>query len=335
MNNFKYILMPVLALSVSLSACKKEEKQSSGKDSNKISAVVADNFNLSVFSTGLNRSGLKAKMQETGPFTVIAPSDDAFLKAGFVNAVAILSAEPSRISAIMNYHVLNGTYELNKLPFLFNQEIRSANGGKLFVTHWVKGPDTVLTINGSKVLSQNIRASNGLIQVVDQMLEPYTHELVTEAIASDRNLSLFYQAIQRSGLMGVLNAKGSFTVFAPENAAMAAYGLASLADINAADPAALAALMRYHIITDRRFVYDYILSTFIPPSGQNAKSDQTMMDGNSIQVQLIPNANVPGAFTGIQLKGTGNTAFTTLGKQDVLTGNGVLHTIKGMLKITQ
>ncbi|RQO72484.1 fasciclin [Pedobacter sp. KBW06] len=330
MNNFKYILMPVLAFSVGLSACKKEEKQSSGKDSNKISAVIADNFNLSVFSTGLNRSGLKAKMQETGPFTVIAPSDDAFLKAGFANAVAILSAEPSRISAIMNYHILNGTYELNKLPFLFNQEIRSANGGKLFVTHWVKGPDTVLTVNGSRVLSQNIRATNGLIQVVDQMLEPYSHELVSEAIASDRNLSLFYQAIQRSGLMTVLNGKGSFTVFAPENAAMAAYGLASLADINAAEPTALAALMRYHIITDRRFVYDYILST-----GASEKSDQTMMDGNSIQIQLIPNANVPGAFTGIQLQGTGNTAFITLKKQDVLTGNGVLHTITGMLKITQ
>ncbi|AOM80792.1 fasciclin domain-containing protein [Pedobacter steynii] len=330
MNNFKYILMPVLALSVSLSACKKEEKQSSGKDSNKISAVIADNFNLSVFSTGLNRSGLKAKMQETGPFTVIAPSDDAFLKAGFANAVAILSAEPSRISAIMNYHLLNGTYELNKLPFLFNQEIRSANGGKLFVTHWVKGPDTVLTINGSRVLSQNIRATNGLIQVVDQMLEPYTHELVTEAIASDRSLSLFYQAIQRSGLMTVLNGKGSFTVFAPENAAMAAYGLSSLADINAADPATLAALMRYHIITDRRFVYDYILST-----SASGKSDQTMLDGNSIQIQLIPNENVPGAFTGIRLQGTGNTAFIAVKKQDVLTGNGVLHTITGMLKITQ
>jgi uncharacterized surface protein with fasciclin (FAS1) repeats len=162
------------------------------------------------------------------------------------------------------------------------------------------------------------------------MLEPYTHELVAEAIASDRNLSLFYQAIQRSGLMEVLNAKGSFTVFAPENAAMAAYGLASLADINAADPATLAALMRYHIITDRRFVYDYILST-----GASGKSDQTMIDGNSIQVQLIPNANVPGAFTGIRLQGTGNTAFITLKKQDVLTGNGVLHTITGMLKITQ
>jgi uncharacterized surface protein with fasciclin (FAS1) repeats len=330
MNNLKYILLPVLALSVSLSGCKKEEKSSSGKDSNKISAVVADNFNLSVFNTGLSRSGLKATMQGTGPFTVIAPSDDAFLKAGFANSVAILSAEPSRISAIMNYHILNGTYELNKLPFLFNQEIRSGNGGKLFVTHWVKGPDTILTINGSKVLSQNIGASNGLIQVVDQMLEPYTHELVTEAIASDRNLSLFYQAIQRAGLIETLNGKGPFTIFAPENAAMSAYGLSSLEAINAADPASLATLMHYHIITDRRFVHDYILST-----GATGNSDQTMSDRNSIQVQLIPNANVPGAFTGIQLKGTGNTEFITLKKQDVLTGNGVLHTITGMLKITQ
>lgn len=328
MNNYKYILLYLLALS--LYSCKKDKELAKSDDANKISAVVADNFNLSVFSTGLTRTGLKAKMLENGPFTVIAPSDAAFAKAGFNNAVAMLSADPARVSSIMNYHILNGNYELNKLPFLFNQEIRSSNGGKLFVTHWVKGVDTLLTINGSRVVAQNIKAANGLIQVVNQMLEPYTQDLVTDAIASDRNLSLFYQAIQRAGLIETLKGKGPYTIFAPDNAAMTAFGLTSLETINQTDPSVLVTLMRYHILADRRFIYDYILST-----GSTAKSDQTMLDGNSVVIQLIPDPAIPGSFSSISLQGTGNTVPVQLTNRDVLTGNGVLHTIGNLLKITQ
>lgn len=327
MNTYKYIVLSALALSLSLIGCKKDEAAAGSQDNDKIGAVVADNFNLSVFNTGLTRTGLREKMLQRGPFTAIAPSDDAFAKAGLGTSVALIAADPARVSAIMNYHILDGNYEFNKLPFLFNQEIRSGNGGKLFVTHWVKGADTVLTINGSRVLAQNIKASNGLIQVVDQLLEPYTHELVTDAIASDRNLSLFYQALQRANLIGTLNEKGPYTIFAPDNAAMAAQGYTTLNIVNQADPAALLTLLRYHILSDRRFVYDYILST-----GASAISEQTMLDGNSIQIQLIP-ATV--GYSGIRLKGTGNTATAALTKSDVLTGNGVLHTISSVLKITQ
>ncbi|WP_255496360.1 fasciclin domain-containing protein [Mucilaginibacter sp. FT3.2] len=230
----------------------------------------------------------------------------------------------------MNYHILNGNYELNKLPFLFNQEIRSSNGGKLFVTHWVKGTDTVLPINGSRVLAQNIQAENGLIQVVNRVLEPYKYEQITDAITSDKNLSLFYQAIQRAGLTDVLNSKGPYSVFAPGNAAMVAYGFPTLAAVNQVDPAVLKALIRYHIVNERRFIYDYILST-----GTTNQSQQSMSDGNQVKIQLIPDNTTPGSFSGISLQGTGNTAIVQLTKQDVLTGNGVLHTIDGVLKITQ
>ncbi|MES2060736.1 MAG: fasciclin domain-containing protein [Bacteroidota bacterium] len=326
MKNFRYVL---LVLAVSLTCCTKNNNIKE-VDNTKIGAIVADNFNLSVFNTALIRTGLTKSIDQAGVFTVIAPSDDAFRVAGFSDSKDILSADPARVSAIMNYHVLNGSYEFNKLPFLFNQEIRSANGGKLFVTHWVKGVDTVLTINGSKVLSQNIKASNGLIQVIDRVLEPYTHNLVTEAIASDRDLTLFYQALQRAGLVKTLNGTGPYTIFAPNNAAMIAFGLSSIETINQMDVATLARLMNYHILTDRRFVYDYVLST-----GSSNKSEQTMLDGNSVTIGLKPNPQVPGAFSSIELKGTGNISAIQLIKQDVLTGNGVVHTIGSMLKITQ
>lgn len=323
------IFLMLISYGMVFNGCKKDDNART-VDNTKISSIIADNFNLSVYNTALIRTGLAKTTDKEGQFTAIAPSDDAFRNAGFGNATAILSIDPARVSSIMNYHILNGVYEFNKLPFLFNQEIKSANGGKLFVTHWVKKGDTILTINGSKIVSKNIKASNGLIQVIDRVLEPYTHNKVIEAIASDRELSLFHQALQRSGLTEILNGQGPYTVFAPNNAAMIAFGLRTIEEINSMEPAVLQMLMRYHILSDRRFVYDYVLST-----GTSNRSDQTMIDGKSIQVILKPNPQVAGAFLGIELKGTGNTSVIQLIKQDVLTGNGVVHTVGGLLKITQ
>lgn len=323
------IFLTLVSYGMVFNGCKKDDALKHAGNNN-ISAIIADNFNLSVYNTALIRTGLAKTTDQEGQFTAIAPSDDAFRNAGLGNSTTILSIDPARISAIMNYHILNGVYEFNKLPFLFNQEIRSANGGKLFVTHWVKRGDTILTINGAKIVSKNIKAANGLIQVIDRVLEPYSHDRVTAAIASDRDLSLFYQALQRSGLTEILNGKGPYTVFAPNNAAMIAAGLPTIEEIDGMDPVVLQGLMRYHILSDRRFVYDYVLS-----SGAANRSDQTMIDGKSIQVILKPNPQVAGAFTGIELKGTGNTSVIQLTKQDVLTGNGVVHTIGSLLKITQ
>ncbi|MNE27016.1 hypothetical protein D3C80_1204080 [compost metagenome] len=60
-----------------------------------------------------------------------------------------------------------------------------------------------------------------------------------------------------------------------------------------------------------------------------------MLDGNSIQIRLIPNVNSPGSFTGIALRGLGNTSDVLLHKQDILTGEGVLHIVDQGLQITQ
>lgn len=324
------IFLLLLALITGAGACKKKDDIVAQPDANNIGRVVADNFNLSVFNTGLTRSGLNSKLLGTGPFTVIAPSDDAFKDAGYANSAALLAADPSKVSAMMHYHLLDGNYDLNRLPFLFNQEIRSYTGGKLFVTHWVKGPDTVLTINGAVVLAKNIPASNGVIQVIDRMLQPYAFAYVVQAIANDRNLSLFYQALQKAGLTEMLSKNETYTVFAPDNTAMKAYGLSSLQAIEAADPAELSRLLRYHILADRHFVYDYVLST-----GTSGESKQTMLDGNSVTVKLTENPSVPGTYNGISLQGIGNPWEVSILTRDVLAGNGVLHSIGDVLKITQ
>ncbi len=115
-----------------MSACVKDSNQQlSGYDNNKINLVVADNFNLSAFSATLRRSALDQLLQKgEGPYTLLAPSDAAFNKYGYGSPLAVLGADGNLISRIAYYHTLDGKYELNKLPYLFNQELRS-RGGKI------------------------------------------------------------------------------------------------------------------------------------------------------------------------------------------------------------
>lgn len=323
----KYIFrwLPVLAL---LSCEKSDADLSAIPDQNTIALLTADNFNLKFIDAVITRGGFRPTLQEAGPFTLLAPSDQAFNNAGFTGTGSILAMAPGEVSQLVTYHTLEGRYEFNTLPFRFNQEVESWNGKKMYVTHWVKGQDTVLTINGARITTQNIPASNGLVQVIDQVLESYTHERLLDALAAERNLTLFYQAVVRSGISTTLSGADLYTVYAPTNTAMQQQnGFQTIEQINERTPEEMATLVRRHIVSDRRFVYDYILTT-----GASNASNQTMLDGNSIAVKLVPNPNVPGSFNGISLRGLGNTADITLARRDILTGNGVLHVINGILR---
>lgn len=323
-------IWPLLLLAILGMSCSKDEQGLSDYDNNKINLVIADNFNLSIFSAALKRSNLDKDLQQgMGPYTTLAPADAAFSTAGYTSPVSVLTANPTTISRIANYHTLDGRYELNKLPFLFNQELKS-RGGKLYVTHWIKGQDTVLTVNGARILAQNIPASNGLIQVLNRVLTPYLHDLLSDAVTAESSITLFSQALKSSGLLQNLDQNGPYTIFAPDNTAMREMGYSSVEQINSTDSEVLKRLVNYHVLKDRRFIYDYILS-----AGPGNESRQAMLDGNSVNIALVPAPDVPGSFSGITLKGIGNTSPVVMVKQDILTGNGVLHIINGVLRITQ
>jgi len=329
-HNFSYNKCSIFLLAIGLLlACKKEENTRSF-DNNKVNLVVADNFNLSIFNAALRVSNMDKELQAgEGPYTLLAPSDDAFAKAGYPAVVSILSERHAIVSDIANYHILDGKYELDKLPFLFNQELKTRRG-KVYATHWVKGADTVLTLNGARILTQNLPASNGLIQVLDRVMTPYVHDKIVDAINADASISIFAQAIKKTGVLSEKANQGSYTVFAPNNTAMAQMGFQSVQDVERAGLKDLKKLVNYHILHDRRFVYDYILST-----GATNISKQTMLDGNSVEIRLIPNTSSPGSFSGIALRGLGNNSDVLLQKQDILTGEGVLHIADRGLLLTQ
>ncbi|NML42057.1 fasciclin domain-containing protein [Chitinophaga sp. G-6-1-13] len=312
-----------------IAACKKDEKASPDQQlSNRITYVIADNmFNFSSFNAVIDRTGYGPKLAGEGPLTVLVPDNNAFIKAGYANAAAVLQERAFTLNNMMSYHVLSGTWELNKLPFAFNQELTTALGAKMYATRWVKGKDTVLTINGTPVVSYNLPASNGLIQVMSEVLQPLVNQTLSDAIAADTALTFLNVALQQSGMKDLVASKTIYTFFAPSNSAFRSKGFPSADSVGQTDPAVLKRMLGYFFFPGRRFVYDYVLTT-----DATDKSEQAMYNGNNITVQLVKNG---AKYTGITIQGSGNTSPINILKSNVLTGNGVLHITSSVLSENQ
>lgn len=330
-------------------------------DYNKVPHIIQDNHYLSTFSRVLQLTGVDRQLDGKGPYTVLVPSNDAFLLDGF-GPDQVRTLSPAYLGEVANYHILDGWYELNKLPFLFNQEIISRAGIPIYVTRWAKGQDTVLTINGVAVQPRSLAASNGLISILDRMLPANVHENVVDYINDEEGLTLFAQALVRTGLDGTLRNMPSCTVFAPSNAAMAAYGYPTVQSVRQADAGELAALVRYHVQEDRRFINDFALVINADEVGSfpldyfsrelnrvvtmttfpvnRGKLRLRMLDGNAVTFTYaygklyVATTQLPSyRFTITDV--AGEEAVVSIMQNDYVAKNGFVHLIDKVLKHTR
>lgn len=314
-----------LVLLGAMTACKKDKDATPDENiSNRLAFVIDDNkFNFSSFNIALTRTSFRNKLLEEGPFTVMIPDNNAFRKAGYGNDQAVLKESGTVLNDMVNYHIVYGTWELNKLPFKFNQELSSVSGGKMYVTRWVKNIDTVVTINGAPVLAYNLDASNGKIQVLDNVLQPLLHDKTGEVIAGDTSLAFLNVALQQSGLRDQLYKDDIYTFFAPTNNAFRKAGFPSVDSISRTSAAMLKGLLQYHYFSGRKFIYDYVLTT-----GNNDKTTQAMFNNNTVKINLLKSGV---KYTGITLAGEGNKVPASVTKSNIMAGNGVVHIIDQVL----
>ncbi|MFB6456439.1 fasciclin domain-containing protein [Chitinophaga sp. Hz27] len=314
-----------LALLFALGACtKKDDLSADSTISNRLTFIINDNkFNFSAFSTALGRTNYKNQLLEEGPYTVLIPDNNAFSAAGYINDQSVLKESGAILNNLVAYHIVYGTWELNKLPFKFNQEITSLSGAKMYVTRWIKNKDTVVTINGAPILSFNLRASNGLIQVMNNVLQPLQHDKTGEVISGDTTLTFLNVALQQSGLRDRFYNNDVYTFFAPTNAAFRKAGYPSADSISRTSPETLSALLQYHYFSGRKFIYDYILTT-----GDAEQTTQAMNNGNTLKINLVKTGL---KYTSITMAGEGNKTAAQLVRSNVMAGNGVVHIIDQVL----
>lgn len=126
-------------------------------------AVAAGSFKT--LATALEKTDLIATLKGKGPFTVFAPTDEAFAKlpAGTLDK---LLANPDELKAILLYHVVSG-------------EVMAAQAAKLTSAKTVNGADIKISamnggvmINQAHVVKADIKASNGVIHVLDAVILP-------------------------------------------------------------------------------------------------------------------------------------------------------------------
>jgi len=137
---------------------------SDGKD---IIQTAIDAGKFETLATALQSADLIKTLQGNGPFTVFAPTDEAFSKLPKGTVESLLKPENrDQLVSILTYHVVPGKVEAKKAVKL--SEAKAVSGQKLDLN--VKGGS--LYLNQSKVIAADIMATNGVIHVIDQVLLP-------------------------------------------------------------------------------------------------------------------------------------------------------------------
>lgn len=263
--------------------------------------IIQNSPDHTILEAAVLAAGLDGALGTLDPITVFAPNDAAFaaLPAGTVDA---LLADIPALTNILLYHVLDGA-AVTSVQLFDGQTATMMNGSDITVTL-----NNGVFINGtSQVILADIPASNGIIHVVNAvLLPPVVQTSVWDIIVNSPDHTTLEAVVGLAGLDGLLDGPGSFTVFAPTDAAFALVPQ-PIIDALIADPAgALTFILTYHVVP----------SATLSAQLSNGLTITTA-SGADVTV-TINNGNV---FI--------NHAQVTVA--DIVTDNGVVHVIDAVI----
>lgn len=260
-------------------------------ESNTIVDIAVGADNLTTLVSALQQADLVSALQGEGPFTVFAPTNNAF---------AALDALPEGdiLKEVLLYHVASGNFDAATL--LNKGVITTLQGEKVTIRQDVNG-DVVLN-DCVKVSVANIEASNGIIHIIDAVLIPNSFlPSIVDIAAGNSDFTTLVGALQAADLVGALQGEGPFTVFAPTNAAFD-----MLSSIPGGD--ALTEVLLYHVASGRKSA-DALLQA----------GKVTTLQGQDVTVELTESGDVV-------LNG-----MIRVIAADIKASNGIIHVIDAVL----
>lgn len=262
-------------------------------------AVGAGSFNTLV--AAVKAAGLVDALKSDGPFTVFAPTDDAFKKLPAGTVETLLKPEnKDQLIAILKYHVVAGAVGSKDVVKIKNAE--TLLGQRVDVK--VDGNNVM--IDNAKVTAVDIACSNGVIHVIDSVILPASDNIPTTAVKAG-NFKTLVAAVKAAGLAEALSGEGPFTVFAPTDAAFAKLPEGTIASLlKPENKDQLVAILKYHVVPGR--VY----------------SDQALELGKAKTLQGSP---VTIAVKG----GKAKLNDANLVALDIEASNGVIHVIDSVI----
>jgi uncharacterized surface protein with fasciclin (FAS1) repeats len=262
-------------------------------------AVKAGQFNT--LATALKAANLVGTLKGPGPFTVFAPTDEAFAKLPAETVAELLKPENRKqLTDILTYHVVSGRVQAKDVIKL--RGAVAVNGQRIDVQF---GDDGV-KVDGAKVLTTDIVCDNGVIHVIDSVILP-SSKTIPETAKAAGSFETLLAAANAAGLAEVLGSTGPFTVFAPTDEAFGKLPAGTVETLlKPENKAQLVDILKYHVVPGR--VYS-----------------EKVLDSKAIKT-------LQGASAAISLRdGSPRIQDAKILKTDIDASNGVIHVIDSVI----
>ncbi|MGR3809781.1 fasciclin domain-containing protein [Jiulongibacter sp. NS-SX5] len=300
-------LLLALGSAFLFASCDKEDEPTPVEEKDTIAVLAQNTADLSTLVTALQTADLVNTFNGPGPFTVFAPTNEAFNKMDPATLNTILGNQ-ALLTRLLQYHVVSGNVMSGDLS---SGAVTTLEGSSIDVD-----VTSGVVLNGSSnVISADIEASNGVVHLIDEVLMPddFYAQTITQIAVSNPDFSILASILSQPEMSDLLAAASdptsSLTVFAPTNDAFASL-LATLStlginDISELPDGLLKEIVQYHIIGSA------VLSSDLS-NGDVA----TLLTNESVTIDLTDGVKV-------------NNANVVLA--DVNAVNGVVHAVDQVL----
>lgn len=246
-------LAVLFSVMILFAACDKDDDNKDmepmPEESVSIVDIATSDDDFSILVEALSKANLVDALEGDGPFTVFAPTNDAFemlFETLGVSGVADLSAET--LTPILLYHVVGAKAMSTDLTTGYYETISTNTPDEKGMMLYAMVDGGVTLNNSVAVISADIEASNGVVHVVDNVILPPS---VVDIAIQNESFSTLVSAVVKAGLVDALSAEGPFTVFAPTNAAFESLfmelNVSGLDDLSGDD---LMPILLYHVVAD-------------------------------------------------------------------------------------
>ena len=252
----------------------------------------------------LTQADLVTTLQGTGPFTVFAPTDQAFADAGIDLTTFDTDEENATLVDILTYHVVSG--KVMSTDLTDGMEAAALNQDTL--TFSVSSSE--VKVNDAVVTLADVESSNGVIHVIDKVLMPPADPVYVDIPATAQSTGVhtaLVAALSQANLVATLQGEGPFTVFAPTDQAFTDAGIDLSTFDTPEENATLADILLYHVYAGA-----------VPASAVTDGLAVTMVNGDKA------------SFT-VGADGSVSVGDATVTSADVQTSNGIIHVIDKVL----
>lgn len=259
------------------------------------------NGKFKTLAAALGAADLVSTLKGAGPFTVFAPTDDAFAKLPAGTVETLLKPEnKGKLTGILTYHVVSGKVFAKEVVGL--KGAVTVNGQRVDI----KVDGSTVMVDDAKVVMTDIQCDNGVIHVIDSVILP-ADKNIPETASAAKSFSTLLAAAKAAGLAEVLAGEGPFTVFAPTDEAFGKLPAGTIDSLlKPENKQKLVDILKYHVVPGR--VYS--------EAAVKAGTAKTL-EGSPIGIKVT---------SGVAMVNTSKLVAT-----DVDASNGVIHIIDAVL----